>query len=379
MEFEFEALRSGELLEDAARAFEADGFFLVTGLGTNLVDLFTPILAERLQVGPPEMARILEPGGPAIVLPEETRQRMSRIDTPPALAESLLQRLAPILARLTGPFQQVSSNFHGQFKGGDTTTTNYGGYHGNAKYLEVHRPYLIHQDFTAGSIPTSPAGLTLWVPLNACPDWTLRLWPGSHRYGMLCRQFPTLDDPKLAAFRPHFDLQARPGIAAIFNAMLLHATSNPGPRRRLSCDIRFFPLTAFVPSTPRVIAARPIKAIRDALERGDGATLQAPRREALAFLGQGGVDPSVPGLSILNWANYITTLLQDGPDAALPHLTRFVNTREGWEGPEAYLSVLHNRPVHSPTLTALRSELGALEPGAAELRSLERVAAAAAR
>ncbi len=377
MEFDFAALRSGERLEAAARAFEDDGYFLVSGLGSTFIDLFTPIIAERLQVGAAEMARILEPDSPAMVLPEETRQRMSRIDTPPPLAEALVQHLAPILERLTGPFQQVSSNFHGQFKGGDTTTTNYGGYHGDTKYLEVHRPYLIHQDFTAGSIPTSPAGLTLWTPLNLCPDWTLRLWPGSHLHGMLCRKFPALDDPKLSAFRPHFDVQARPGTAAIFNAMLMHATSNPGPRRRLSCDIRFFPLTGFVPSKPRVIAKKPLKAIREALERGDGPTLQAPLREALAFLGQGRVDAAVPPLSILNWANYVTALLQDGAEAALPHLVRFVNTRLGWEPPEAYLQPLHNRPVHAQTLTALRAELAAREPGSAELVSLERVAAAA--
>jgi len=99
------------------------------------------------------MDQILAPDAPAMVLPEETRQRMSRIDTPADLAAALLEHVSPILRRLTGPFQQVSSNFHGQFKGGDTTTTNYGGYHGDTKYLEVHRPYLIHQDFTAGSIP----------------------------------------------------------------------------------------------------------------------------------------------------------------------------------------------------------------------------------
>jgi hypothetical protein len=302
---------------------------------------------------------------------------MSRIDTPPALAKALASIMSPLLQRLTGPFVQVSSNFHGQFKGGDTTTTNYGGYHGDTKYLEVHRPYLIHQDFTAGSIPTSPAGITLWTPLNECPDWTLRLWPGSHRHGMLCRKFPALDDPKLSAFRPHLDVQARPGTAAVFNAMLLHATSNPGPRRRLSCDIRFFPLTGFVPSQPRVLGSHPLKALRDALDSDDGPTLQAPRCEALAFLGQGSVDASVPPLSILNWSNYVTTLLSHGPDAALPHFLRFVNQALGWEPPDAYLPALHNRAVHSGTLNALRAELAALEPGAAELASLERVAAAA--
>jgi hypothetical protein len=354
MDFDFQELRSGKALDAAARAFEEDGYVIVTGLGTTLIDLFKPVIAERLRVDEAEMNNILAPDSPAIVLPEETRQRMSRIDTPLPLAAALFEQLTPILERLTGPFQQISSNFHGQFKGGDSTTTNYGGYHGNTKYLEVHRPYLIHQDFTAGAIPTSPAGLTVWTPLNACPDWTLRLWPGAHRYGMLCRKFPALDDPKLAAFRPHVDVQARPGTAAIFNALLPHATSNPGQRRRLSCDIRFFPLTGFVPSTPRVISSRPMDVIKAGLARDDGPTLKAPLKEALAFLGQGTVDASVPPLGIGNWANYITVLQNDGPEAALPHLVRFVNTKEGWEPPEAYLEALHNRPIHKATVDAVR-------------------------
>ena len=82
MEFDFEALRSGEALQAASHAFEEDGYILLTGLGTTFIDLFTPILAERLQVGAAEMAAILEPDSPAIVLPEATRQRMSRIDPP---------------------------------------------------------------------------------------------------------------------------------------------------------------------------------------------------------------------------------------------------------------------------------------------------------
>jgi hypothetical protein len=361
MEFDFKRLASGASLEAAATAFHEDGYFLITGLGSTFIDLFTPIIAERLQVGAAEMANILAPDSPAIVLPEETRQRMSRIDTPPSLADALITHMTPILNRITGPFQQVSSNFHGQFKGGDTTTTNYGGYHGETKYLEVHRPYLIHQDFTAGAIPTSPAGLTLWTPLNACPDWTLRLWPGSHRHGMLCRKFPALDDPKLAAFPPHIDVQARPGTAALFNAMLMHATSNPGTRRRLSCDIRFFPLTGFVPSTPRAIAKNPMAAIRSGLERNDPDTLREPLLEALAFLGQGTVTPDVSPRSIFNWSNYVTVLTSKGAEAALPHLVRFVNIDEGWEPSEAYLEPLHNRPIHAATINAARAAMATVD------------------
>jgi hypothetical protein len=359
MEFDFRSLVHGDWLDAAAAAFHDDGFFVITGLGLLFIDLFRPIVAEQLRVGATEMADILAPDSPAIVLPEETRRRMSRIKTPSSLADSLIATLSPILNRISGPFQQVSNTLHGQFKGGDTTTTNYGGYRGEASYLEVHRPYLIHQDFTAGSIPTSPAGVTLWTPLNSCTDWTLRLWPGSHRYGMLCRKFPALDDPKLAAFDAHIDIEARPGTAVLFNAMLMHATSNPGPHRRLSCDIRFFPLTGFVPSIPRAITPNPMRAIYAGLERDDPDTLREPLLEALAFLGHGKVTPDVSPRSMLNWSNYITVLTTKGPEAARPHLVRYVNTDQGWEEPGAYLEALHDRPIHAPTVDAARAYLAA--------------------
>jgi hypothetical protein len=46
--------------------------------------------------------------------------------------------------------------------------------------MEVHGAYLLHQDFTGAPIPTVPSGLTMWVGQNDCPNWTLRLYPGSN-------------------------------------------------------------------------------------------------------------------------------------------------------------------------------------------------------
>jgi hypothetical protein len=181
---------------------------------------------------------------------------------------------------------------------------------------------------------------------------------------MLCHKFPALDDPKLAVFRPHIDIEARPGTVVVFNAMLMHATSNPGTHRRLSCDIRFFPLTGFVPSMPRAIASNPMNAIYAALERDNPDTLREPLLEALAFLGQGKVTPDVSPRSILNWSNYITVLTTKGPKAARPHLERFANVDEGWEGPDAYLGALHNRPIHASTINAARALATSDEPRA---------------
>ena len=361
--FELDALDDPATRDEAARKFDEDGFIRLRGIGDRLERLFTPIIAERLEVSPERMDEILEPEGPAVILPEATRQRMSRIQTAPELADGLLNRLENLIGLLLGPIVQVSSDFHGQFKGGDSTATGYGGYVGENKFLEVQRPYLIHQDFTGGSIPTSASGITLWTPLNSCPDWTLRVWPGSHRHGMLCRKFPALDDPKLSAFRPHLDVRAERGTAIVFNALVLHATSNPGPRRRLSTDIRFFPLTGFVPSTPRVTAP-PFRAIRSALDKGYGPTLEAPRREMLAFLDKGELIDDVPPLSILNWSNYIVSLRRSGPESALSHLERFVNTRLGWDAVDAYLPALHGRTVHASTLDSAWERIRKLDPEA---------------
>ncbi|MFZ5623663.1 MAG: phytanoyl-CoA dioxygenase family protein [Gemmatimonadota bacterium] len=350
--FDYDSLIAGRTLAAAALQFETQGFIVITGIERVLADRFKPLIAERLGVDEKGLEKILAPDAPAIVLPEEIRERLARIHTPPELADGLVGALQPLLRQLIGPFVHVSNGFHGQFKGDDTQPIDRGGYREEAKFLEVHRPYLVHQDFTGGSVPTSPAGLTLWTPLNSCPDWNVRFWPGSHRHGLLCQRFQPLDDPRLEAFARYFDFEARAGTAVIFNALLLHSSSNPGPRRRVSCDIRFFPLTGFLPTQPRLLDGDPVGALHAGLERGDGPTLSAPLREALAFLGQGRIDPEVPPLSILNWANYVTALLTEGPDAARPHLDRFVNAKQGWEPAEAYYPRLHNRPVYPQPLPA---------------------------
>lgn len=110
----------------------------------------------------------------------------------------------------------------------------------------------------------------------------------------------------------------------------------------------------FVPSTPRAIALNPMAAIYAAPERNDPDTLREPLLEGLAFLRQGKVTPDVSPRSTLNWSNYITSLTTKGPDAARPHLLRFVNTDEGWDAPDAYLGTLHDRPIHSSTINVAR-------------------------
>ena len=364
-----------ESLDAAARQLENDGYFMLEGVTDGITSRFRPIIAERLGVNPIELDAMLDPNSPPMILPVEVRQRMSRVDTSAELAQSLLTTLDSVLQRTIGPIVHVSSNFHGQFKGGEVRPVDHGGYDPKAQYLEVQGQYLIHQDFSGAAIPTSPAGITLWTPLNSCPDWNLRIYPGTHRYGLLCNQWLKLEDPRLASFRPPIDIQAQAGTAVIFNSLLLHSSSNPGPRRRVSCDIRFFPLCGFLPSTPHIFGTKPLSTLRNQLARTESETLRSPLLEVLAFLGQDVLDHAVPPHSILNWPNYLSVLLRGDPGAALPHMARFVNEELGVDGPEAYTPKFHDRPVLAAVLAGVRNRLEALEPAAPELAGFDRLVA----
>ncbi|HEY2804504.1 MAG TPA: phytanoyl-CoA dioxygenase family protein [Gemmatimonadales bacterium] len=353
-------------LDAAARAFDEDGYFMLEGVSDAVTSLFIPIVADRLGVDTRAMGEILDPNSPPVVLPVEVRQRMSRIDTSPQLAQALVKVIEPVLIRLLGTIVHVSSNFHGQFKGGDAAKpVDHGGYDPKAQYAEVQGQYLIHQDFSGAAIPTSPAGITLWTPLNSCPDWNLRIYPGSHRAGLLCNQWLSLNDDRLKNFRPPVDIQAKVGTCVIFNSLLLHSSSNPGPRRRLSCDIRFFPLCGFLPSTPYVLGDRALETIKSQLAKTEGATLREPLLEVLAWLGENVLDTSVPPHDIRNWANYLSVLLGGDPARALPYMVRFVNEKIGVDGPDAYTSKFHDRPVHDDVIEGVRARLKTAPAGSA--------------
>ena len=379
MRFRYSQLvTSPDALEAAARHYEQHGFFMVEGVADAVARHYKPLVADRLQVSAGELDAILDPDSPPLVLPVETRQRMSRIDTTPELASALLANLEPVLVRLLGGLLHVSSNFHGQFKGGEAKPVDHGGYDPHAQYLEVQGQYLIHQDFSGAALPTSPCGVTLWTPLNSCPDWNLRLYPGTHRHGLLCHEWMKLDDPRLAAFGvTPIDVTAEYGTCVIFNSLLLHSSSNPGYRRRVSCDLRFFPLTAFLPSQVRLLGADPLATLRAGLARDDAPTLKAPHLEVAAFLGEVTTTTACPPYSILNWANYVTALLNEGPEAALPHLARFVNLEQGIDpGVETYSGKFHDRQRHKSTLANLLAALEAKSPSAPELSALARRVAA---
>jgi hypothetical protein len=346
-----------EQLEAAAQHYAERGFILLTGLEDLVTAKFRPVLAERIGVNEDELGAILNPENSGVIFPSEVRARLGRIETSRHLAQSLLGVLRPLLTRFIGPLVHVSSTFHAQFKGEGVQEVDHGGYSKASEYMEVHGPYLLHQDFAGASLPTSPSAMTLWVPMNDCPKWNLRLYPGSHRRGLICNGWLALDDQRLAPLGEPIDIVARTGTAVIFNALMLHGTSNPGPVRRVSCDIRFFPLCGFLPSETHLLDASPAHALREGLDRAFSPILQAPLLEDQVFLGEKIQLGDVPPLSVLNWVKYLSDVVSGKKDQALAHLERFVNTEMGFDSVTAYDSKFHNQPVCEATLLTVRERV----------------------
>lgn len=352
-----------------AREYEDRGYVRLAG-AEALAERFRQALAERLGVDHGQMGELLDPHRPT-VFSREVRQRLSRIDTSPRLAAGLLEIMTPILTRLIGPLVHVSSTFHGQFKGGAGSDVDHGGYEPQADFMEVHGAYRLHQDFTGASLPTSPSAVTLWVPLNTTPHWALRVYPGSHRKGLLSSAWLPLDDPRLGGLGGAVELPAERGTAILFNALLLHGTGAPGPDRRVSVDLRFFPLCGFLPSPVHFLDSDPLRALRETMGDERGPTLAAPLLEDRAFLGDAVELSGVPERSVLNWVNYVACRLRGRPDLALSHLVRFANHEFDAAGPATFAGRFHDRPLEVSALRAVHDRLRALTPGAPPLADLD--------
>ena len=340
-------------LDEASRFFEQNGYVQLTGLETSVAPAFKQSLAETLEMSPNQLQRLLDPEAEAAIFEKAVRQKLSRIVTSPALVQSLVSDLSTLLTAFIGPMVHVSGTYHGQFKGGalSEASKDIAHYHNEsaADYMEVHGAYRTHQDFTGASLPTSPSGLTLWVALNNCPESTLRIYPGSHRLGMFCHKMWKADDPRMASLAPPIELEARIGTGVLFNALLFHGTGRVGALRRVSCDLRFFPLCGFLPSDIHVLHERPMDLLQQRRREAAGPTLLAPALEQLAFLGQD-VSADAPALSPLNWVNYVVQLMKGQPDAALPHLLRFINTDLLEDPPTVFTQKFHNRQLQTDRL-----------------------------
>ena len=168
-------------LDDIAAKYEREGFILLTGVEDQIAARFRAMLARTIGVGEEQFGEMIAPATSAPVFDREIRRRLARVPTSEELTANLLEALGPLLGRLLGPLVHISSTYHAQFKGGLAREVRRGGYAADSDYMEVHGPYLLHQDFAGATIPTSPSALTVWVAVNSCPDWNLRVYPGSHR------------------------------------------------------------------------------------------------------------------------------------------------------------------------------------------------------
>jgi hypothetical protein len=360
--FELAELQA-EGIEELARQYEEQGACVVRGLDEAVTRHFPPVLMDTMGVSAGEFDSMLDPHGPERIFSPELRQKLARVPSTPALQQALIDNLRRVLLRLLGPLVHVSSTFHAQFKGGKAKPVDHGGYDAKLDYMEVHGAYLLHQDFTGANLPTSPSALTLWVGLNACPDWKLRFYPGTHRLGLLCHKWLQLDDACLVRFGDPVEVEARPGTAVIFNSLLLHGTGEAGPLRRVSCDIRFFPLCRYLPTRPYLLHKSPLEYIGNALESTPGPTLRAPLLEHLALLDRPADVGDVPAHSILNWARYLAQMRAGEAELARRSLERFVNVEAGVDGPEVYLSKFCQPQMHEDTLGDLLLREAAAEAG----------------
>jgi hypothetical protein len=349
-------------LRAACRQFDALGYVQLSGLDHRVTPAFETELADAIGTSRADFQRLLDPWAGAEIFDRDTRQRLSKIATTPRLSESLLSALGPLIQALIGPLVHVSSTYHGQFKGGPLpeSAKDIVHYHNEAAadYMEVHGAYRMHQDFTGASIPTSPSGLTLWVALNDCSEATLRVFPGSHRVGLYCHKMWRSDDPRLDQFVPPVEIEARAGTGVIFNALLFHGTGKLGAKRRVSCDVRFFPLTGFLPSDVHWLDAHPMAAIERLRDEAAGQTLLAPLLEQLAFLGADVRVPHVYPLSQMHWVNYLVELVAGNPDNALPHLAAFINTDWLEDPPTVFTQKFHNRTIHRDRMAVVRDRVG---------------------
>lgn len=346
---------SPEWLGRVAEHYEEHGFFLLEGMD-EASRCFRPVILSALGLDEAAFDRMLTSENPPFSFSTETRRKLAKATTTPAITSTLLNTLGPVLKKLIGPLTHISTTFHAQFKEQGATPVDHGGYPDGSTYKEVHGPYLLHQDFTGATIPTSPSALTVWVPLKASANWNLRVYPGSHREGLISSRWWSLEEPRLKFLNPPVDIAARRGTAIIFNALLLHGTSNPGPERRVSCDIRFFPLCGYLPSPVHFIGEDLAASLRQSVETGP--VLQAPLLEDRMFLGETIRDLEAPPKSVLNWPNFIAAGLRNDKEAAARHLARFTNEEIGTDPASVYAAKFLGYPVHEPTLRTVHERLG---------------------
>jgi hypothetical protein len=343
-------------LEEMGAEYEKNGFCVLSEVGDDVAESFERTLAGILGS---EQLRV---DAASRVFSSDIRKRLSRVDTSADLKQLMISRFGPVLSKLIGPLVHVSSTFHSQFKNLSAKAVDHGGYDSGFDYMEVHGPYLLHQDFAGASFPTTPSMMIIWIPLNSSPDWNLQLYRGSHRLGLLCNTWMELNHGGLNEIGEAVNIQARKGQAVVFNAMTLHGTSLPGPMPRISCDIRFFPLCGFLPSEVHFLNLEPLQEIQRRLVREKSDVLQSPLFEDLVYLSAKEIEEPFPALrtepqSVLNWVNYLSLKTRGREDQASEFLINLVNTEKGIDPPKVYIDKFHHHPIQWQTVQAVSSRL----------------------
>jgi len=359
-----------EALDDAARHYARQGYLILHGVEELVTRPLRHAVADVVGAGEAEFEALVAPSGQRWDFPLDIRQRLSRVTTTPQLAETLTTNLRTILRRLLGPMVHVSSTFHAQFKAADALkhAVDHGGYLEQNRHMELHGAYLLHQDFAGASIPTSPHGITLWAGLNDSPDWTLRLYPGSHRTGLVCHRWLVNDDPRLEQLAAPIEFSARPGTAVLFNAMLIHGSGRSGNQRRVSCDIRMFPLCGFLPTQPYFLDDQPLAALANDDEQDP--FLRLPRQEAQLFLGQQPTSRLPEEYGLEYWLGVVRGLLAGDVDAAEAQLEPLVNTALSTGSVADYAARLLSRFPSAEMLAELHARLAEREPASPDLEAL---------
>lgn len=341
--------------------YSRQGFVVLTGVNPRIASVFRSVISSFTGLTEQEIER--GGNGRPLSLSREARAAVARPDTLPEMQELLTRDLGDLLTELLGPIIHISHTYHPQIKTGVSEGYAVEGYSGDG--AEVRAQYALHQDFTAGRKLTSPAAIVCWIPLNRCDQNTLRLYSKSHSQGMLARNWLLPDSPDLDRVGPYVDIEAEPGQILLFNFLLLHGTSRPGPKLRVSCDLRFFPFCPTIDSVARVLRPNPLEWIRQRLKTAIGETLVEPLLEASLYLGEPVEWPSLKPHSVLFWSQYIAALLNRDEDGVARAIRMLTNSEVGFDAEAQFLEwerssrvPLYSRPYYSVLPYLSQSERG---------------------
>jgi hypothetical protein len=337
--------------------YSRHGFVVLTDVDPKLAAAFRHVVGETTGLTDEQIRRAGR--GEEVAISSDARAKLARPEMTPELRNLLFATLGDLVVELLGPFIHVSNSYHPQIK---RTQSTYilKGYSGDG--LEVEAPYGLHQDFTAARLVTSPSAIVCWIPLNSCEFNALRVYSDTANRGMLTNRWLRPDEGGVEQLGPSVEVKAEEGQVLLFNFLVMHGTTRPGPATRISCDARFFPLCGILDSEATVLRPDPVAWIRARLREPLTEPLAGPLYEALAYLGETIEWPSVRQHSVLHWARVIEGLVRGDAAQVRDGVAQFVNTQDGFDPAGDYVERFAGLALQP---RAYRSVLGHLSPEAA--------------